>query len=546
MLFSRKAGDWKAVRQEEKKYKKRGCLIYLTILLVWAPPVYPKYGGGDGSAGNPYQIYSPAEMVQIGDNSEDWDKSFVLMSDIDMNDYNIPGEFPIIGHMQWAPYMSLPFTGIFDGNKKKITNLTVSQIGHDFTGLFGYVYGDSALIKDLTLINPKINGMASMYTGSIAGRLRNATISGCKISGGIIRGTSNVGGLAGYNLNGSITNCIVETTVYGSSSAGGITGYNCGNRIENCSFSGTLSGTRDLGGITGENDGQIVNCFATGNITGAEDKTAGLAGTSRGLIKCCYSKANVTGHQQAGGLVGRNSGSIYDSYSHGIIKGSYCVGGLVGLLYEGGTISRCYSVCDVDANAEQRGSITGLVESGFAWASIAPDNFQVSDMMTENIYKMAGWEFAGETENSGNNPWTICEGMNYPRLSWEKPIAGDWACPDGVDIYDIALLAENWMKRRYSADLNFALGDGIVNLKDWAIFSKAWKTKKSVPYWNARCDIWPDSGDELIDIMDVYEFMDRWLTNGANEFDISARTSRPDQIINFYDFTAAADNYQKN
>ena len=132
--------------------------------------------------------------------------------------------------------------------------------------------------------------------------------------------------------------------------------------------------------------------------------------------------------------------------------------------------------------------------------------------------------------------------MNYPRLSWEKLYKGDWICPDGVDILDIALLFEQWLTKKASMDISPNGGNGIVNFQDWVVFASAWKTKRGRPRWNAKCDIWPEGGDGVIDELDLTVFMTRWLTNGAGQCDI-APSFRGDQIVNFFDFAAAAENY---
>jgi hypothetical protein len=516
----------------------------MTTVVVCAGTADGKYGGGNGDSNNPFLIVSASDLAQISGNPDDWDKHFLLMSDLDMQDYNSTGAIVPIGYFQWTPYESKPFKGVFDGNKKKIVNLIITRLGKDFTGLFGYISGRDAMIKDLTLVNPKITGMYSMYTGTIAGKLRSGTITGCSVKGGAIRGTSYVGGLIGYNLNGAITNCEVEISVYGTNGIGGITGYHTGNIMQDCSFSGTLSGQRDMGGISGDNEGQITNCSAKGTVSGSEDKVAGLVGTSRGFIKSSYAIVNVTGHQQAGGLVGRNCGEMTDCYSQGTVTGTYCVGGLVGLLYEQGTISRCYSSTNTAIDAEQAGNLVGMVDNGTITASFSRDNASDSQMTTEETYTQAGWLFADGNTGGSENPWAICEGMNYPRLSWEKLYKGDWICPDGVDIMDIVLLCEQWLTTKASMDISPGGGDGIVNFNDWVTFSIAWQTKRNMPGWNAKCDIWPEGGDGIINEDDLTVFASRWLTNGAGQCDI-APSFRGDQIINFFDFAAAAENYGK-
>jgi hypothetical protein len=519
------------------------CLMMVAVLFC-AGAANGKYGGGNGDSNNPFLISSPEDLAQIGNNPDDWDKHFLLMSDLDMKDYNSTNVFAPIGYFQWTPYVSKPFKGVFDGNKKKIINLTITRIRKDFTGLFGYVSGYGAMVKDITLVNPKIIGFASMYTGTIAGKLRNGTVTGCNIEGGTISGTNYVGGLIGYNLNGAITNCEVETTIYGSTGIGGITGYHCSNIMQNCSFVGTIHGLNDIGGLAGSNDGQIVNCSVKGTLFGNDDKVAGLVGTSRGVVKCSYAIADVTGHQQTGGLIGRNTGNVSDCYAQGTITGSYCVGGLVGLLYDQGTVSRCYAAVNINPHANQVGNLVGLANNGTVMASFSPDNASTSQLMTENTYTKAGWKFVGAAANSTESPWTICEGMNYPRLSWEKLNKGDCICPDGVDILDVALLFDHWLTKAASMDISPRGGDGIVNFNDWVAFSLAWKKKRNSLGWNAQCDIWPEGGDGVIDEADLMTFMARWLTNGAGPYDI-APDFRGDQIINFVDFAAAAENYLK-
>jgi hypothetical protein len=549
MRDNRYSCDWRHVKQGGfKSADKRKC-IGLTCVLLWvvccATGANGKYSGGNGDSGNPFLISSPEDLAQIGNNPDDWDKHFLLMSDIDMKDYNTPGALQVIGYLQWDPYISKPFKGVFDGNNKKIINLTITHAGKDFTGLFGYILGKKAMVKDTTLVNPKITGIVAMYTGTIAGKLKNGTITGCNIEGGVIRGNINVGGLVGYNFNGILINCTVNASVYGATNVGGITAYHSGNIMQNCTFSGAVYGIRDIGGLAGDNDvnGQIVNCSVKGTVSGAEDKVAGLVGTSRGSIKFSYAIANVTGHQQTGGLVGRNTGTILDCYSQGKVNGTYCVGGLVGLLYDGGSITRCYSTANMAQDANQISNLIGFTDSGIVAASFSRDNASDTQMMTEKTYTNAGWQFVGEAA-SKENPWTICENMNYPRLSWEKLYSGDLICPEGVDIFDIALLCENWLTKKASADIYLPRSFGTVNFRDWVIFSKAWQQRRDMTGWNAQCDLWPEEGDGVIDEMDLSVFISRWLTNGAGQYDI-APVLRGDQIVNFRDFTAATENYLK-
>ena len=43
-----------------------------------------------------------------------------------------------------------------------------------------------------------------------------------------------------------------------------------------------------------------------------------------------------------------------------------------------------------------------------------------AEMKTENTFTDAGWDFVGETENGSEDTWWIKEGLDYPRLWWQK------------------------------------------------------------------------------------------------------------------------------
>jgi len=64
------------------------CLMILIVCLVSACAFGAGYGGGSGSEGEPYQIWTAEQMNTIGLHPEDWDKHFILMKDIDMSGYN--------------------------------------------------------------------------------------------------------------------------------------------------------------------------------------------------------------------------------------------------------------------------------------------------------------------------------------------------------------------------------------------------------------------------------------------------------------------------
>ena len=50
-------------------------ISFFSVSNAWAAGTY---GGGDGSAGNPFQISTPAHMDEMHSHSEDWNKHFEL------------------------------------------------------------------------------------------------------------------------------------------------------------------------------------------------------------------------------------------------------------------------------------------------------------------------------------------------------------------------------------------------------------------------------------------------------------------------------------
>jgi hypothetical protein len=71
-------------------------LFLLVILYFSVLPAQAQYGGGGGTAENPFLIYTAEQMNAIGVNPDDFDKHFKLMADIDLSSYT-GTDFNIIG-----------------------------------------------------------------------------------------------------------------------------------------------------------------------------------------------------------------------------------------------------------------------------------------------------------------------------------------------------------------------------------------------------------------------------------------------------------------
>ncbi|MHC4532585.1 MAG: GLUG motif-containing protein, partial [Planctomycetota bacterium] len=372
-----------------------------------------KYGGGSGTAEDPYLIYTAEQMNTIGLHEEDWDKHFKLMADIDLRDYT-GTDFNIIGDYRgWSD--SKPFMGVFDGNGKRISNFNYTSTDRSYIGLFGYVDGFFAEIKDLGLIDPNVDAGTGGIVGSLAGSAEKGIITNCYVEGCTVSGSGAVGGLVGEN--GSVWDIFNSTT------------------LTNCSSTGTVSGFQHVGGLVGDNEGgTIINCTSSASVgrttlLGGVTPIGGLVGSSFGTIVDSYATGDVSGNDTAGGLVGENSGTITNCYATGNVLGSTKIGGLVGFLEYEATITNCYSTGRVLGHLH----IGGLV--GLNWGGTTTNSYwdietsgqttseggtgkTTAEMQKSTIFMEAGWDLAGQPDGP-HDIWAIPIGGGYPILCWQ-------------------------------------------------------------------------------------------------------------------------------
>jgi len=203
--------------------------------------------------------------------------SYYLANDIDCSDtvnWNSGAGFEPVG----------TFTGTFDGQGHKITDLYINRPSTDYAGLFGCTSSGSE-IRNIGLENVVVTG--NEYVGGLAGQNRG-TITNSSSTGSVTGNEARVGGLAGRNYGGTIENCYSTAGVNGWQIVGGLVGS---NRMP---YGGTMA--------------RILNSYSTGSITGT---------------------------WRVGGLAGQNywDGEIINSYSHSSVSGDSDIGGLVGLVY---------------------------------------------------------------------------------------------------------------------------------------------------------------------------------------------------------------------
>jgi hypothetical protein len=385
----------------------RTITLLITIVSL-SLPAYAQYSGGTGEPDDPYQIATAEDLITLGETTEDYDKHFILTADIDL-DPNLPGR-KVFDRAVIAPdtddskvdFQGDLFTGIFDGSGYTISHLTIK--GDSYLGLFGQA-GSGAIISNLGLKAADINGISDSIGGLVGDNGYGSSITSCFSAGSV----SGDGGLVGYN-SGSITSCYTTGVVSGKGGLVGSTYY--GSNISNCYSTATVNGQYGVGGLVGYNLGSITSCYSAGSVSG-DEVIGGLVGTNFGTITRCYSHAIVTGESTIGGLVGKLDGyysmrgdvcgTISNSYSAGVVDGTDSAGGLVG--YTGiGSISN--SFWDIETSG-QATSDRGIGKT-------------TAEMQTTTTFLNAGWDFIDETVNGPNDIWKISEGLDYPRLWWEK------------------------------------------------------------------------------------------------------------------------------
>jgi hypothetical protein len=349
---------------------------------------------GSGTQEDPYRIESLADFDEFAADPNYWAGFTRVETDVNLagRTYTTAVIAPDGNNTNWE-FDGTAFTGVFDGNDHKITNLTIDDVGagNDYLGLFGLI--DAGEVKNLALEAGSVSGRYSV--GGLAGDNLGGTITNC-FSTGRISGVWDVGGLVGYN-GGAITNCYSKGDILGEWFTGGLVGWNS-RTITDCYSTGSVSGKHySFGGLVGANDaaatitnsysavcvmggdevgglvgrgyGTIIGSYSTGIISG-EYEVGGLAGThNEEDITDCYATGPVSGYWYVGGLVGVVSGTITDSYSTGSVSGTQDVGGLLGV-NSSDNVSNCYSTGDVNGDwvgglvGENWGSVTDCYSTG--------------------------------------------------------------------------------------------------------------------------------------------------------------------------------------
>lgn len=223
---------------------------------LWDGTVASGFGGGNGSSGSPYLIYSGAELAYLASQVNGGNKYnntyFELAADLDLDG------------REWTPIGGVDqyFRGKFDGKGHVIANLSITANAEE-AGLFGKV--QDAELRNVGLESVDIDIAETTLTGGLVGNMFNKAsgtqIENVYVTGEIVVGINvHVGGLVGR--------------------ASGPAGGNIKSSYSTANIAAGVQGAK-VGGIAGTTiDTNVINSYATGNMQGGGDKQriGGLVG----------------------------------------------------------------------------------------------------------------------------------------------------------------------------------------------------------------------------------------------------------------------------
>ena len=423
----------------------RNLFLLTTSLLLTAITAPAQSIGltGNGTETNPYLINDKDDLTTLAsavNNSTAEENAgafsvtyFRLEANIDMDGV----EFTPIGND-----FQHTFGGIFDGNGKTLSNLSVSTGENGYAGLFGRV-SETGIIKNLTIKDAEIT-TSGLCAGGVAGDC-NGKISGCIVENVRITNTYQLtGGIAGL-LKGTAENVTVSGYIEGAeNSVGGIAGQNS-STISNafCSAEVVSNATGyscSVGGISGVcylQDALITGCCFTGTVTAENDNLfcGGITGNLyKGRIEKSFNLGTCDGTEgysvAIGGIAGRtDDGSIKDCYNSGRILlpyGSTTIGGIAGIVHDDEShtvISNCYNIGAIVFDdyfydpSTQTIELFGTVSENAEISNVYFDK-QMSAYNSTSDAGLPTSEMASASELPGftTGVWVFEEGM-YPRLS---------------------------------------------------------------------------------------------------------------------------------
>jgi len=265
-------------------------------------------------------------------------------------DITLSGTFTPIGSYPTAipsPPPNNPFTGTYNGQGFKISNMTMNHTGTSTgnnreAGMFLYTVG--ATIQNVNLVN--VNIIGSRTSGGLVAYAVDSSITDCTVSGTVSRGNSGntavqgvMGGIVGLAGNTVVERCINYATVNNfAGSSGGIVGSMGAGFL-------TVSQCANHGSVTSNMN---ASSTALGSVSGGIVGVATYNSNSVLTIRDCYNAGSISAHNASSSTGGNPAAG-------GILGGIQLAGGTQ-------TISNCYNVGTVSCTRSS--SNTNNVGSG--------------------------------------------------------------------------------------------------------------------------------------------------------------------------------------
>ncbi|NUN08926.1 MAG: T9SS type A sorting domain-containing protein [Ignavibacteriaceae bacterium] len=346
--------------------------LFFMIIIAESMVLFPQYGGGTGTSGDPYLISTLDHLSALSGTTSDWNKHFKQTANIDAS-----GTSSWEGGAGWSPIgnSTTNFTGSYNGQGYTISGLTLYRpITNGYFGFFGYI--SNATLQNIGLTGVSI--AAKSVIGGLVGYVYLSNISNCYVTGSVGAEYDKVGGLIGHIYNGNIVEC------YSSASVSG------GNSNSNGAYAGGFVGYNEAGAA-------FSRCYSTGSVT-SYSYVGGFIGVhASNTIEDCYSRGNVSGkggNSDGAGFVGVNAGTISRGYSTGSVSLTHPAG----FAYSNfGTISNSFWDTQTSGQSSSAGG-TGKF---------------TSQMKLQSTFTDAGWS---------NTTWNMdTRNDGYPYLDWENP-----------------------------------------------------------------------------------------------------------------------------
>lgn len=404
---------------------------------------------GSGTSSDPFLITSEERLAALAVLWHAWDKHYRVMADLDLaalptDDWNVI-----------APSAAFAFSGVFEGNGHRISNLKCLTAKQGLAGLFGCLDGPPATIQDVVLIDPNVSVSYGDGIGSLVGEVKSGKILRCAVLGAELTLTGlerTAGGLVGVN-SGEISECSADAVVLGTC------GYICGG-----------------GGLVASNHGQVYDCYASGEIAGG-----GLVGMNTGLVSNCYSAAIAV---ETGGLVELNYGDVLSSFWDVNSSGATTSAGGTGLTTTEMQMWGSYEAVGWDFN-DVWNICEGTGYPKLIWQIpaadyLCPDGVDFIDYsFLADHWMMTDYGDCNGVDLTGDG---IVNNRDFSTLASYWGLVGCGSCGgvdytgDGNVLYDdLAILANSWLITDYG-DVNGAeiTGDGKIDWLDLRYFTEQW------------------------------------------------------------------------